>query len=122
MKSRSWVDDIRQRAYEERTRVIVPGQRTSRNWPLCLTCGRDVDAAGIRDLNRLSVEIWAKCKHLSKDASDVEYEMAKSFEDYYKVNFPFRLEEDPVKDERVQGIIQRAMGDATFFDPTRPPK
>lgn len=121
MKTHNFIDEVRQSA-KANDRVWTPGDRTQRNWPLCLTCGRDVDAAGIRDMNLTSVEVWGQCRHLAKDASDVEYERARVFEDFFRVSFPFRLDSLDEMDERVSATIRRAMGDATLFDPTRPPK
>jgi hypothetical protein len=75
---------------------------------MCLTCNQEVDAAELKNFNSHSVEIW------------VSHHGA---EDWTTVKFPFRIDvEDPIKSERANSFIRRAMGDFRGFDPTRPPK
>lgn len=110
MRSRGFIDLQREKAGLRRRAggtLIVPGGQQVENWPLCLTCGRPVDSAELKDVNRHSATIWAS--HHGQ-------------EDYYKVTFPFRIEGDPLDDERANLVIQRAMRDGTFFDPTVPKK
>ena len=106
MRSRGFIEQVRQAADVNRI-WLPPGSRTSRNWPLCLTCGREVEAAELKNVNQISCEIWARCH---------------GQEDHYTVKFPFRIEGDPLEDERANWAIGRAMGDFTPFDPTVPPK
>lgn len=108
MKSRSFVDIQQEKAALRRQgKLILPGGQQAENWPLCMTCGRPVDAAELKDVNAHGCVIWAK--HHGQ-------------EDYYKVTFPFRIEGDPVDDERANLVIQRAMRDGQFFDPRIPKK
>lgn len=121
MKQKGFIEQVRQSANANRI-WTAPGQRIRRNWPLCLTCGADVDSVELANANQLSVEIVAKCRHISKTASDEEYERTKPFEDYYRVVFPFRIEGDPLKDDRANWAVNRAMGDFCAFDPNAVPK
>jgi hypothetical protein len=74
---------------------------------MCLTCLKDVEAAELKDFNAESCEVWARCH---------------GAEDFMVVRFPFRLEGNPMEDERANFAIRRAMADAAFFDPRKPSK
>lgn len=87
--------------------LLLPGGQQAENWPLCMTCGRPVDAAELKDVNAFSCVIYAK---------------HHGAEDWYKVNFPFRVEGDPLQDERANATIQAAMRAGQFFDPRIPSK
>jgi hypothetical protein len=108
MKSRSFADVQAEKAHLRRQgKLLLPGGHIAENWPLCMTCGRMVDAAELKDVNAFGCVIYAK---------------HHGAEDYYKVTFPFRIEGDPLTDERANAVIQRAMRDGQFFDPTIPKK
>jgi len=103
---------VRQKGFIEQMRearkvngiYLPPGTRTSRKWPLCLTCGREVDACELKNANSTGVELWAACH---------------GQEDYYKVTFPYRIEGDPLEDERANWHINAAMRDFCPFSPNR---
>ena len=86
---------------------LPPGFRTSRKWPLCLTCGREVEAVELKNVNSLSVELWARCH---------------GAEDYYVVKFPFRIEGDPMENEKANWAVNAAMRGCWPVDPNKVPK
>ncbi len=106
MKSISLEDQIQQAARVNRGGIILPGQqRAKRNWPICLTCGRDVDAVELKNANSTGCEIWAACH---------------GKEDYYKVTWkvPFRDQsKDPLDDKNNGWAVKRAMADFSPFQP-----
>ncbi len=118
MKSVNITEQLRQSAHINRKAegILLPGERTYRTWPLCLTCFKEVDACELRNQNTVSVEIWASCSHGDTSPN------AKRFEDFYKVTFPFRLDGDPFEDSeegrRNNWAVKRAMHDFSPFDPT----
>jgi hypothetical protein len=81
--------------------------RTTRNWPLCLTCGREVEAVDLRNVSAGSVEIWASCSHRDK--------LSRPAEDYYRVVFPFRIDGDVLADGTANDFLKRAMHDFCPF-------
>lgn len=99
MKTEKLITKIRQSADYERN---FTGLRTNRKWPLCMTCGREVDAVELKNVNGHSIEIWAT--HHGK-------------EDFYRIEFPFRIEGDPLEDQHANDLIQHAMNSAVMFDP-----
>lgn len=110
MRSKGFIEQVRQSAHQNR--IWTPQDelldvRTNRNWPLCLTCGREVEAAELKNVNQLGFEIWASCSHRGEKNPPAE--------DYYKVTFPFRIDGDPLDDERANIMLQRAMGDFCPF-------
>lgn len=115
MKSISFLDQIRKKAHQKL--IITPtdeinGPTTNSNWPRCLTCFQEVEAVHLGNVTATGCEIVAKCTHLKEpdDASHV-------FEDHYKVRFPFRIEGDPLEDDRAGWAIKRAMADFCPFEP-----
>jgi hypothetical protein len=106
LKTYHFMDMVRKAAQVNRY-IIVPGERTQRNWPLCLTCGREVEASELKNVNATSIEVWARCH---------------GQEDFCRILFPFRIEGDPLEDERANWAIKRAMADFSPFDPTVPSK
>ena len=109
MKTIQFLDLVRKAAGHSRI-LLAQGLNAKRDWPLCLTCGRDVQAAELRNINNNSCEVWAKCH---------------GQEDYIKVVFPFRVEADKVggiDDERATWAFKRALADFCPFDPTVPAK
>ncbi len=115
MKGKQFSTQIRQAA--EVNRIILPeGTRTQRTWPLCLTCFKEVDSADLVEVTQTSCVILSKCYHIKP--TDPVPDGMKPFEDYYKVFFPFRIEGDPLIDERANWAIKRAMHDHCPFDPT----
>lgn len=102
-------EQIVQAARVNRGIVLPSGQRTTRKWPICLTCLGEVDAVEMRNINTKSVEIVAKCSHKSSE------ENPKMFEDSIKVLFPVRLEGDPFRNERNNWQFQRALHDFCPF-------
>ncbi len=105
MKEISLEGSIIKSAHVNRTLVLPSGQRTQRTWPLCLTCGREVEAAEIKNVNSKSCEIWARCH---------------GKEDYYRVTWQVPVnstQDDILEDVNVGWAIRRAIADGTFFDP-----
>ncbi len=107
MKEISLEGSIIKSAKVNRTLVLPTGERTQRNWPLCLTCGREVDAAKIENVNNKSCEIRAWCH---------------GKEDYYKVKWDVPVTgtaaDDILEDPSVGWAIKRAMQDGVFFETT----
>lgn len=104
-RNQRFIDASRKRAQLNR-KLLVP-DATRDNWPVCLTCGQPVDATELKNVNAFSCELWAK---------------HHGAEDWHRVDFPFRIEGDPLEDDRANWAIQRAMKDACFFDPAQPAK
>lgn len=115
MREKKFIDQVQEAAHENR--IWMPPTdggiedlrhlRTSRNWPLCLTCGREVEAVDLKNVNATSFEVWASCSHKGhKNPPD---------EDYYRVVFPFRIEGDVMADERANTFLKRAMHDFCPF-------
>lgn len=105
MKTIDISDSIRRSAHANKTLVFLPGERTNRTWPLCLTCGRECDAAEIKNVNSTSCEIWAS---------------HHGAEDHYKVTwklYPVSQGNDPLEDPNIGWAINRAIGDGCFFNP-----
>ncbi len=109
MRERNFADhlqDAARRARNEIGGIITPkGTRTTRNWPLCNTCLREVDACEIKDVSSKGCVIWARCH---------------GAEDYYRVKWDIPMKDqsaDPLEDENVGWAIKRAMTDAGFFVP-----
>lgn len=109
MREIKFIEQVREAADVNRiwTPDSIEGLRTSRNWPLCLTCGREVEAVDLRNVNSLGVELWASCSHRG--------EKEPPEEDYYKVVFPFRIDGDVLEDERANTFLKRAMHDFCPF-------
>src|SRR5688572_20406654 len=110
MREVKFIDQVREAAHQNR--IWTPKDplrdlRTSRNWPLCLTCGREVEAVDLKNVNATSMEIWASCSHRG--------EMEPPAEDYYRVVFPFRIEGDVLSDERTNTFLNAAMRDFCPF-------
>lgn len=106
-KTKDFIGQTRLSASVNRDLVQVPGQRTQRSWPLCLTCGREVEAVELKDANSFSCTLWARCH---------------GKEDFYIIKFPFRVEGDPLEDPRSNKHIQQAMYAFCPFNPNEPSK
>jgi hypothetical protein len=106
LKSITLDQQIQKAAKQNRGDIVVPGTpRAKRNWPICLTCGRDVEAVELKNANSKSAEIWARCH---------------GQEDYYKVTWDVPIRDsskDPLDDPNVGWAIKRAMGDFSPFPP-----
>lgn len=110
MRDIKFIEQVQEAAHQNR--IWTPqdelmDMRTSRNWPLCLTCGREVDSCELKNANQTSVELWASCSHRG--------ERNPPAEDYYRVVFPFRIDGDVLDDERANGFLKRAMHDFCPF-------
>ena len=105
MKSTSIGEQIVHAAKVNRDIILPSGERTTRNWPLCLTCFKEVDACELKDVNPTSCEIVVRCYH----GTDTCHE------DSYKVNFGFRCDDDPLENERANWAIKRALHDMCPF-------
>ena len=92
MRDKKLIEQVREKAWENRGGLYVPRTQGDHrtNWPVCQTCGRDVEAVDMKDQNSFGVVLWARCH---------------GKEDYYKVTFPYRLEDD----DQIHDQIQVAM-------------
>lgn len=104
---RKLIEEISKSAHRERGLWLPEGQRTSRTMPVCMTCGTEVEAVELKNCNAWSVELWARCH---------------GQEDFYTVKFPFRMEGNPLEDERANANIKLAINSFMPFDPTKPEK
>jgi hypothetical protein len=93
------------KAAKANRRIFEPHQRTQRNWPLCLTCGKDVDAAELKSVNNRSCEIVAHC-HGKEDSIKVTWHVPVA-----------SVGQDILEDVNVGWAIRRAMNDFCAFDP-----
>lgn len=110
MREKGFIEQVRQSARENKLWTPdgdITNMRTQRSWPLCLTCGREVEAAELKNVSQVSCEIWARCSHRGTKEPAAE--------DWYKVRFPFRIDGDPLEDERANISIKRAMHDFCPF-------
>jgi hypothetical protein len=93
-----------ERQAERKEGLFLPeGTRTYRSWPLCLTCGREVEAVEMKNANSKGVEIWARCHG--------------GAEDWQFIEWPARIDGDPLKDQRANDCIRTALLSAVMFDP-----
>ncbi len=108
MGDRSWqskklIQQVRQRAFEQHNGLYVPrveGDKKT-NWPVCMTCHRDVDSVNVEDIGNHTVTIRAKCH--DKEA-------------VIKLEFPFRITQR--RDDETWFHVQTAINNASFFDPS----
>lgn len=110
MRSKTLEKSIIDAAGYNRGLWLPSGERTTRTWPLCMTCGREVEAAEIKNASTKGCDIWARCH---------------GQEDHYHVSWsvPMRtMSEDVMKDKNVGWAIKRAMQDGLFFDPSHSDK
>lgn len=115
MKTTTLENQIQNAAHFNRGLVLPSGQRTRRDWPVCQTCFREVDAVELKDVSNRSCEIVAKCTH----SKDPDYQ-GPMFEDSIKVTWqvPHRdLTKNPLDDVNTSWAIKRAMGDMLPFSP-----
>ncbi len=103
MGNRKLVENIRQTAWENRSGLLVPRVEgdVRTNFPQCRTCGREVEAVELKNWNRHSVELWARCH---------------GKEDWYKIEFPFDIGGWDDDSKVVQDHIRIAMR-TNFFNP-----
>lgn len=115
MKSETLENQVIRCAQVNRNIILPSGERTSRKWPLCMTCFKEVDAVDLKNVNNKSCEIVAKCTH----SKDPDY-IGPMFEDSIRVTWqvPVRdMSANPLEDKNVGWAIQRAMADMTPFLP-----
>jgi len=108
MKTKTLSDSIRQSADVNRKLVLPPGSRTYRSQPLCMTCGREVEAVALENVNNWSCEIRCWCTHGTETRH----------EDTIKVTWdvPVRgVGNDILEDPNVGWAIKRAMSDVCAF-------
>jgi len=104
VKSKKVMNEVRRAAYERRNGLFVRrGMNDIRsNFPLCQTCRREVEAVELRNFNRYSVELWARCH---------------GKEDWYLVKFPWDIGGYDPESEVVSDHIRMAMTAFTPFSP-----
>ncbi len=102
-KFKKLIEATRKRAFEQHNGVYVPkveGDRKT-NWPVCLTCHRDVDSVNVESVGHHTVDIRATCH---------------GEESVIKIEFPFRITN--ITDEDTWYHVQTAINTAIFFDPS----
>lgn len=105
MKVIKLTEAIRKAAHHERQLIMMPGERTYRTWPVCMLCGKEVDACNLENANYKSCEIRAKC-HGEEDSLKVVWDLPRNSNDG-----------DILEDPHVGWAIKRAMHDFRPFDP-----
>lgn len=97
------IQQVRQRAFEQHNGIYRPRNQGDRktNWPVCLTCHRDVDSVNVEDVGNHTVTIRATCH---------------GEECTIKMEFPFKIVQG--LDEATWHHVQTAINNATFFDPS----
>jgi hypothetical protein len=107
MKSISLSDQITKAAKRFKDPSLwMPGQRTYRTWPLCMTCGREVDSAELKNVNTKGCDIVVRC-HGSEDSIHVYWTCGLS-----------DSAANPLEDKNVGWQVKRALHDFCPFDPT----
>ena len=100
------LEPVIRKAAKANRRIFEPGKRTSRTWPMCMACGKDVDAAKLEAVSSKSCEIRAWC-HGQEDSLKVTWHIPVNSVGY-----------DVLEDPNVGWAIRRAMSDYCAFDPT----
>lgn len=125
MKTKDFIREVQESAQVERDSKLwlKPGQRTTRKWPLCRTCGHEVDSVELKNVDAFNVELRATCYH---DPQDMNPD-AKEHEDFFRMKFPFRIDvnnfDRSTEDgERAYLAIKYAMDAFSPFDPNAVPK
>lgn len=120
MKTKDFIRQVQESAQMERdSRLwLSPGQRTTRKWPICRTCGHEVDSVELKNVNAFTVELRATCFH-DPTLSNPE---AKEHEDFFRMKFPFRVDVNHLDDERCYLAVKYAMDAFGPFEPTDVPK
>ncbi len=98
------IPQIRQRAFENRNGVYRPrvfGDRKRVQWPVCMTCRRDVDSVNVEDIHKNIVVIRATCH--GKEA-------------VIRMEFPYQILKR--QDSETWQHVMTAINSATFFDPS----
>ncbi len=103
MKTYKFFDIIR-KAKLAKQFLISP---TAQNWPLCLTCGREVWSANLEHESDNSCEIRVHC-HGQEDSA--------------KILFPFKLNGSVEAEGQKNWAIKRVLKDFTAFDPSHQEK
>lgn len=104
MKQKKFIDEVRRASYERRNGIYRPRQMNDirSSFPVCQKCRREVEAVEMRNFNRYSVELWARCH---------------GEEDWYRVKFPFDIGGWDPESEVVSDHIRMAMRAFTPFSP-----
>lgn len=100
---KKFMRQVRQRAHEYRNGIYVPrveGDRKT-NWPVCMTCRRDVESVNVEDIGKDRVTIRATCH--GKEAVVV-------------MEFPYQILKR--KDAETWHHVQSAINNAVWFDPS----
>ncbi len=100
------MESIRQKAWNTSNGLYVPRTEGDHqtNWPVCMTCGQDVEAVELKNRNTSGVELWAKCH---------------GAEDWYSIKFPYSIPENDASGEKVvNDHVRMAMRAFTPFNPS----
>ncbi len=102
-KLKKLIQQTRQRAFEQHNGIYVPRTEGDRktNWPVCMTCHRDVDSVNVEDINKSVVTIRAKCHNE---------------ESVIKLEFPFAILNR--EDKETWHHVMTAINACLFFDPS----
>jgi hypothetical protein len=97
------MQQVRQRAYEQHNGIYVPkveGDRKT-NWPVCMTCHRDVDSVNVEDISTNVVTVRARCH---------------GQESVIKMEFPYAIVQR--EDKETWWHVMSAINNSVFFDPS----
>lgn len=101
IQKKKLIPQVRQRAWEQRNGLYVPRTEGDRktNWPVCMTCHRDVDSVNVEDISTNVVTVRATCH---------------GQEAVVKMEFPYGIIRRHDKDTWPH--VMTAINNSTFFD------
>lgn len=102
-KNKKLIEAVRKRAFEQHNGLYTPrveGDKKT-NWPVCMTCHRDVDSVNVEDVSHQRVDVRAGCH---------------GEECTIRLEFPFQITQRD--DEGTWHHVQTAINNAVFFDPS----
>lgn len=102
-RNKKLIQQVRQRAFEQHNGIYRPrvDGDIKTNWPVCLTCSRDVDSVNVEDIGHRVVTVRAKCH---------------GEECVIKLEFPYRITRSD--DKETWHHVMTAVNNCVFFDPS----
>ena len=102
-RQKKLIESVRKRAFEQHNGLYVPRTEgdVKTNWPVCLTCHRDVDSVSVESVGHQTVDIRSRCH---------------GQECVIRLEFPFRITN--VMDDDTFHHVQTAINNAVYFDPS----
>ena len=103
MANKKLIQQVKRRAWEQHNGLYVPrveGDRKT-NWPVCMTCHKDVDAVNVEDIHKSVVVVRAECH---------------GEEAVVKMEFPYGIIRRD--DSETWTHVMTAVNNSTFFDPS----